>query len=94
MPRVALSAEQKREYKLRDFKGWVIMQMKLTGKTQAEVGRALGISQGTVSTMLKIPDRKKPDGRSKPDPFSYGQVLTLCELFGVDGEERQSLLTL
>lgn len=94
MPRVALSAQQKMEHKLRDFKGWVIMQMKLTGKRQKDVAEALGISQGTVSTMLKIPDKKKPDGRSKPDPFSYGQVIILCNLFGVDGEEKQRLLTL
>ena len=29
-----------------------------------------------------------------PDPFSYGQVITLCELFGADGEERKKLLML
>ena len=54
MPRVALSAEQKREHKLRDFKGWVTMQMKLTGKTQAEVGRALGISWASAYAMRTI----------------------------------------
>lgn len=27
MPRVALSVEQKKGYKLKDFKGWVIKQM-------------------------------------------------------------------
>ena len=37
MPRVALTAAQRRDYKLRDFKGWVTKQMKLNGKRQADV---------------------------------------------------------
>lgn len=89
MPRVALTAAQRREYKVRDFKGWVVKQMKLNNKRQADVAKALGISQQMVSRMLAVKGAK-----AKPDPFSYGQVLTLCELFGVDGEERQKLLTL
>lgn len=92
MPRVALTAAQRREYKLRDFKGWVTKQMKLNGKRQADVAEALGVSTGRVSQMLKIPKGK--GDKVNPDPFSYGQVLALCEFFGVDGEERQRLLTL
>lgn len=95
MPRVALSSQQKREHKLRDFKGWVARQMKLTGKRQADVAEALGISCGRISQMLKIPDPKKDKGKKEEkDPFSYGQVLILCDFFGVDGEEKERLLTL
>ncbi len=92
MPKVALTTAQRREYKVRDFKGWVTMQMKLNGKRQADVAAVLGISAGRVSQMLKIPHGK--EDKVNPDPFSYGQVLALCEFFGVDGEERQQLLTL
>ncbi len=93
MPRVALTAAQHRDYKVRDFKGWVVKQMKLNGKRQADVAAVLGVSVGRVSQMLKIPD-KGCHAKVNPDPFSYGQVLALCELFEVDGEERQKLLTL
>lgn len=89
MPRVALSREQKRDYKLQDFKKWVSMQMEATEKTQADVGKALGISQGRVSQMLKQKGEKVIK-----DPFSYGQVLTLCEFFGADEKEKGRLLTL
>ena len=89
MPRVALSREQKRDYKLQDFKKWVSMQMEATEKTQADVGKALGISQGRVSQMLKQKGEKVIK-----DPFSYGQVLTLCEFFRADEKEKGRLLTL
>ena len=92
MPRVALTAAQRRDYKLRDFKGWVTKQMKLNGKRQADVAAVLGLSTSRVSQMLKIPKGK--NDKTDPDPFSYGQVLTLCEFFRVDGEERERLLTL
>lgn len=91
MPRVALTTAQRREYKIRDFRGWVAWQMKMNGKRQADVAEALGVSQARISQMLKIPQK---GDRANLDPFSYGQVLTLCEYFGVDGEERQKLLTL
>lgn len=95
MPRSALSMEQRKEYKVKDFKGWVVKQMKLNRKRQADVAEALGISIGRVSQMLKIPDPKKDKGKHiTEDPFSYGQVLILCEFFGVDGEEKKRLLTL
>lgn len=89
MPRVALSPEQKIDYKLKDLKRWVTIQMGATGKTQKDVGDALGLSQSRVSQMLK----RKGDNVEK-DPFSYGQILILCEFFGVDGEAKERLLTL
>lgn len=96
MPRINL---KKKEYKILDFKGWVVKQMKLTGKNQGEVAEALGISQGMISQMLKVPDpkergKKKKGGKLSIDVFSYGQVLTLCEFFEVDGKEKERLLTL
>lgn len=93
MPRVALSQDQQKVYKLNDFKGWIQKQMKLHGKRQADLAEVLGLSPGRISQMLEIPD---PAGRKKvtEDPFSYGQVLVLCEYFGVDEEEKARLLTL
>ena len=92
MPRVSV---KRKEYKMLDLKGWIQHQMKVTGKRQADVAEALGVSQSRVSQMLKIPDRKKSKNEKVTvDPFSYGDLLSLCELFGVDGEEKKRLLTM
>lgn len=91
MPRVALNIEQKKAYKLRDFKVWVYGQMKQSGMKQSDLGKALGVSQVRVSQMLKIPD---PKSRDDPDPFSYGDLLIMFDLFGTSEEERKRLLTL
>ncbi len=88
MPRVAI---KKKDYKILDLKGWVTHQMKMSGLRQSDVAEALGISQSRVSIMLKIP---KKGERIPVDVFTYGDLLTLCELFGVSGEEKQKLLTL
>ncbi len=93
MARVALSAEQKRAYKLKNFKGWVHKQMKLSGMNQTDLGKALGVSQVRVSQMLKVPDPKNKS-RADPDPFSYGDLLIMFDLFGTPEEERKRLLTL
>lgn len=93
MPRVALSLEQKKEYKMKDFKCWVWHQMKLSGKNQTDVAKALGISQPRVSDMLRI-SRKSDERKTNPDPFSYGDLLILCKLFNVSSEEKEKLLTL
>lgn len=63
--------------------------MAATGKTQADVGKALGVCHSRVSQMLKT----KGDKVEK-DPFSYGQVLMLFELFNMSDEEKIRLLTL
>lgn len=91
MPRVGI---KRKEYKLKDFKGWVVQQMHIHHKTQKEVAEALGISQSSICQMLKVPDKKTKDKKIKEDPFTYGQLLTLCELFEVDGEEKKRLLTM
>ncbi|MCI9592261.1 MAG: helix-turn-helix domain-containing protein [Lachnospiraceae bacterium] len=92
MPRVSLTQEQRMKYKLFDFKIWVHGQMKANHLRQQDIADALGISQVRVSQMLKTPDKGQKD--KEPDPFSLGQVIVLCELFGVAPEERNRLLTL
>lgn len=94
MPRIALTAQQKMEYKLVDFKIWVDGQMRRNHISQAEVGKALGISQGRVSQMLKVPDKKKKGKDVNLDPFSLGQVIALFELFQADEDEIKKLLKL
>ena len=89
MPRITA---KKKEYKVLDLKKWIRMQMAASGKKQSDVGKVLGISQCAVSERLK--DKKKGGKIINPDPFSYGDVVALCELFEVSGEERQKLLTL
>jgi len=89
MPRVEI---KKKDYKVLDLKKWIKMQMAASGKTQTDVGKALGISQEAVSARLK---NKKEGGRIiNPDPFTYGDLLTLCELFNISDEEKIRLLTL
>lgn len=87
IPRVSI---KKKEYKVLDLKGWIQHQMKMTGMRQADVAKALGISQPRVSSMLKVP---KKGEKLNIDVFTYGDLLTLCELFDVSGEEKQKLLT-
>lgn len=91
MPRIALSIEQKKAYKVKDFKGWVCHQMKLSGKKQKDIAEALDLSQSQISKMLKV---AKKGERVTEDPFSYGDLLTLCNLFEVSDVEKQRLLTL
>lgn len=99
MPRTPLGEEQKKMYKVLDFKGWVEKQMRITGKNQRDVAEALEISPGRLCQMLMVPEpkdrgKKKKGGKFEIDVFSYGQVLTLCKFFGVDGDEKERLLTL
>lgn len=91
MPRVPI---KKKDYKLVDFKLWVKTKMELNHMKQEDVGKALGLSQERISQMLKIPDKKKKNEKINPDPFSYGQVLTLCEFFEADEDEKARLLTM
>ena len=91
MPRVDI---KKKEYKLKDFKGWVRAQMHINHKTQKDIGDALGVTQANISYMLKIPDQKKKGENINPDPFSYGQLLVLFQLFDTPDEERLRLLKL
>lgn len=90
MPRVTI---KKKEYKLIDFKVWVIGQMALHHKTQKELGEVLGLTQGEISQKLKIPDKRKK-GRASLDPFSLGQVLEIFDYFDASPEDKLRLLTM
>lgn len=86
---------KKKEYKLKDFKKWVKIKMVEKNRTQGDVAKVLDLSQGRLSQMLKVPDPKKDKGKKEEkDPFSYGQVLILCDFFDVDSDEKARLLTL
>ena len=91
MPRVAI---KKKDYKVLDLKGWIQGQMKIHGINQAQVGDALGISQPQVSYLLKIPQKEKDRTLNRMDVFTYGDLLTLFELFDTPDEEIVRLLTL
>ncbi len=89
MPRILA---KKQEYKVLDLKKWIKMQMAANDMNQTTVGKALGISQEMVSKRLS---NKKEGGRIvNKDPFSYGDLLTLFELFDTPDEEKIRLLTL
>ena len=90
MPRVAFGLDQRVEYKLLDFKKWVLEQMARNGINQDDLGKAIGASQGQVSQMLKIP--KKKGERIKSDLFTLGQVLILFDLFEADEKTKKNLL--
>lgn len=85
MPRVTI---KKKDYKLKDFKGWVDKQRRIHGLKQIDVAKALGISQQGLSARLKVEDGKMPD------PFSYGDLLTLFDLFETTDEEKLYLMKL
>lgn len=91
MPRISA---KKKDYKVLDLKGWIDGQMKLHGLNQADIGKALGISQPRVSGMLRVPKSDKERTLGKMDVFTYGDLLTLFELFGTPDDEKIRLLTL
>lgn len=88
MPRVTIN---KKKYKILDLKGWIVGQMKVHGLKQKDIADALGVSQPVVSLMLRIPNEKD---RTNIDQISYGDLLTLFDLFGTSDEEKARLLTL
>lgn len=91
MPRIAA---KKKDYKVLDLKGWIEGQMRIHGINQKQVGEALGISQPQVSYMLKVPRKDKDRTLNRMDVFTYGDLLTLFELFDTPDEEKIRLLTL
>lgn len=91
MPRIEA---KKKQYKILDLKGWVVHQAKMNRISQQRIAEALGVSQARVSQMLSVP--KDPKDRTEPkiDVFSYGDLLSLFDLFGTSAEEMVKLLTL
>ena len=68
--------------------------MKIHGINQKQLGDALGISQPRVSDMLSVPEKSEDRTLKKMDVFTYGDLLTLFELFDTPDEEKIRLLTL
>jgi len=92
MPRVKpLTTEQKRDRKVLDLKLWIKKQLKQNGMTRCDLAKALGVTPGRVTQLLHIPEKGE---KEKTDVFSYGTLLILCDVFGVDGNEKEYLLTL
>lgn len=54
MPRIRLHADK---YAAADFGSYIKGRMDVQGMTQADLGKELGISQQTVSNMLKHPEK-------------------------------------
>lgn len=94
MSRVSLTRTQRKNHKLKDLKTWVKSQMAANDMTQDDVGEALGIPQSAVSVKLKKSPKGKSDRKYNPDPFSYGDILILCELFNATPEEKARLLSM
>lgn len=94
MPRVALTEEQRRENKLLEFKLWVKEQQARNDMTQEQLGNALGVSQGKVSTMLAVPSKKSKGKKVKLDTFTLGQAFILFDLFEADESTRRKFLML
>lgn len=88
MPRITA---KKKEYMIKDLAGWVKGKMHTCELKEQDVAQELGITQQALSNRLN--PKKYKSGEIK-DPFSYGDLLTLFKLFGVDGEEKERLLTL
>lgn len=91
MARVALTAEQKKEHRIKELTGWVVSQMHIHGLYQDEVAKKLGIKQSSLSARLNPEEYKK---KLKKDPFSYGDMLILFQLFDTPLEEIGRLMKL
>ncbi len=91
MPRVALSPEQKKIYKVKDLAGWIDGRMRSLKLSQKDVAESLGITQSALSTRLN-PNTYKNNKRA--DPFKYGELLILFRLLQATPEEKDRLLTL
>ena len=72
MSRVSLN---KKNYKIKDFSGWVIGKLYSEQKTQGDLAKQLGISQQVMSY------------RIKHCIFSYGDLLTIFDYFDISDEE-------
>ena len=72
MPRVALNRKQ---YKTNDIGAWVRGQLYKEGKSFAELGEALDMSEQAVSYKLKH------------NSFRYADLLTVFEFLGSSDDE-------
>lgn len=91
MSSVALTTEQRIENRVKRLPGWIVSQMHSLEMKQDEVAKKLGITQSSLSTRLNPKEYKKK--RTK-DPFSYGDMIVLFELFDTPIEEMERLMRL
>lgn len=90
MPRVALSPEQKKRYKVKDLAGWIDGRMHMLGLRQEDLAKKLGITQTAFSTRLNPKTYKN----KAADPFKYGDLLILFEILEATPEEKRKLMSL
>lgn len=90
MLKMAEKLERAQEsHKSMTFKGEIVKLMKMNGITQTDLGKALNLSQSRICEMLKM------EGKNvNPDPFTYGDLLTICEFFEVSEEVKLRWLTM
>ena len=94
MEGLSLSDRQKKARKLKKLKSWLIGEMKSAGMSQAELGEILGVSQTRISQMLMTESKSKSKAKITEDPFSYGDLLILFNLFETPDEEILQLMRL
>lgn len=90
MPRVALTVEQKKQYKIRDLAVWVSGRMRILGLTQQDLAKELDVTQAAVSKKL----RASTYTNRNADPISCGELIILFNLLEATPEEIVRLLTL
>lgn len=82
MPRVALSADKKDEYRIADLPFLFEKEAKKRGLYQKDLAKALNISPQAYNA------RKKRQRNGKPkDVFSYGEMLKLFRLLEMSEDE-------
>lgn len=91
MPRVALSPEQKKKYKVKDLTEWIVGKMHSKGLHQEDMAKALNITQAAFSTRI---NPKTYEKNKRADPFKYGDLLILFSILEATPEEKERLLTL
>lgn len=72
MPRVHIN---KKKYILQDFREWMVGRMRTLKKSQADMGRLLGISQPAFSNRLEKSN------------FEYSQILEILKELEATDEE-------
>ena len=91
MPRVALTSEQRKRYKVKDLTGWIVGKMHSKGLNQEDMAKALNITQEALSTRL---NPKTYEKNERADPFKYGDLLIVFKVLEATQEEKERLLTL
>lgn len=76
MPRVAI---KKNDYIIKDFRRWLIGELKVQGLRQADMAQWLGISQQAVSAKLKSGN------------FDMKELLIIFEKLNTDSETVRNI---